>query len=189
LPDAWGNELKEDSDSCGGRLKCSVLLLDISPHYHTCSSSGHLTAIASKMVTAQVTLDQLPTLLANDTKVKVAGVDGDGLLRGKVISREKFLSVVQSGIGMSSAIFGWDMHDQLYTNDVPSELERKGFVDFLAFPDLNSFRRIPWEGNIPFFLLNFEQDGKSVPPCGRSMLRTTLKKLAALNCRAFAGGQ
>lgn len=141
------------------------------------------------MVATPVTFDQLPALLANDTKVKVAGVDGDGVLRGKVISCEKFLSVAQSGFGMSSAIFGWDMHDELYTNDIPSELERKGFVDFLAFPDLNSFRRIPWEGDIPFFLLNFEQDGKSVIHCGRSMLRTTQKKLAQLNYKALAGGK
>jgi glutamine synthetase len=135
-----------------------------------------------------ITLDRLPTLLAGDTKVKVAGVDGDGLLRGKIMSTEKFLSVAGSGFGMSSAIFGWDMHDELYTNDIPTELERKGFVDFLAVPDLASFRRIPWEGDIPFFLLNFVEAGKTVPQCGRSMLKTTCKTLARENCQAYAGG-
>jgi glutamine synthetase len=138
--------------------------------------------------TMAITLDHLPTLLAGDTKVKVAGVDGDGLLRGKLMSKEKFLSVAGSGFGMSSAVFGWDMHDELYTNDIPTELERKGFVDFLAVPDLESFRRIPWEADIPFFLLNFVDGGNTVPQCGRSMLRTTCRKLARENCKALAGG-
>ena len=39
-----------------------------------------------------ITKDQLEKLLKDDTKVKVAGVDIDGVLRGKFMSKSKFLS-------------------------------------------------------------------------------------------------
>lgn len=44
----------------------------------------------------------LENILAGDHKVKVAGVDIDGIHRGKVISKDKFLSAANSGgFGMS----------------------------------------------------------------------------------------
>ena len=36
-------------------------------------------------------------LQPGDLRIKVAGVDIDGVLRGKVLSREKFLSAVKAG--------------------------------------------------------------------------------------------
>lgn len=56
--------------------------------------------------------------LRNDDKVKVAGFDVDGILRGKVISIKKFLSIVESGFGFCSVIFGWDMHDKTYFKEL-----------------------------------------------------------------------
>ena len=49
-------------------------------------------------------------------RVKVAVADIDGVLRGKYISVEKFLSVAQSNLGFCDVIFGWDMTDQAYDN-------------------------------------------------------------------------
>lgn len=46
-----------------------------------------------------LTLENLEENLAHDTKIKVAAVDIDGLLRGKIIHRDKFLQVVKSGFG------------------------------------------------------------------------------------------
>ena len=73
---------------------------------------------------APTSLDELKELLKDDVKVKVAGVstmepvgcrsscpgvDVDGILRGKFMSKEKFLSVVKSdGFGFCSVVFGWD---------------------------------------------------------------------------------
>lgn len=54
-------------------------------------------------------IDTITRLLASDTGVKVAGIDFDGVLRGKIMSKEKFLASLKGGFGMSSAIFGWDM--------------------------------------------------------------------------------
>lgn len=135
-----------------------------------------------------ITVEELPNLLANDIKVKVAGIDCDGILRGKVMAKEKFLDIAQKGFGFSSAVFGWDMQDMLYTTDARIAPADSGYVDFLAVPDLNTFRRIPWEDNIPFFLVHFVQNGEPVSADGRNMLRSICDKLAAANCKGMAGG-
>lgn len=53
-----------------------------------------------------LTLDNLEEALAKDTKIKLAGVDIDGILRGKIVSRKKFLSVAKDGFGFCSVVFG-----------------------------------------------------------------------------------
>lgn len=45
------------------------------------------------------THDNIEQLLANDNKVKVAVVDTDGLLRGKVMHKDKFLQIIADGFG------------------------------------------------------------------------------------------
>ncbi|KAJ5101391.1 hypothetical protein NUU61_003613 [Penicillium alfredii] len=134
-----------------------------------------------------ITLETLPTLLADDIKVKVAGIDSDGVLRGKVMAKEKFLAIAEEGFGFSSAVFGWDMHDMLWTTDARIAPPESGYADFLAVPDLNSFRRLSWEENIPFFLVQFLGDGKSVSADGRGMLKGLVDRLAAEGCHALAG--
>ena len=44
-------------------------------------------------------------------KVKLAITDIDGVLRGKVISFEKFKSIAESGFGFCDVVFGWDAGD------------------------------------------------------------------------------
>ena len=103
----------------------------------------------------EVTLESLPELLKNDDKVKVAGIDIDGILRGKLMSKDKFLSVAGDGFGFCSVIFGWDMHDQNYFRELKISNQGNGYRDILAVPDLSSIRRIPWEEHVPFFLVSF----------------------------------
>ncbi len=62
----------------------------------------------------EITAEALPGLLADDTKVKLGAVDVDGILRGKLVSKSKFLSVATDGFGFCSVVFGWDMHDMTY---------------------------------------------------------------------------
>ncbi|KAJ6187965.1 Glutamine synthetase beta-Grasp [Penicillium mononematosum] len=134
-----------------------------------------------------ITVESLPNLLADDIKVKVAGIDSDGVLRGKVMAKEKFLGIAEKGFGFSSALFGWDMHDMLWTTDARVAPRESGYADFLAVPDLNSFRRLPWEENIPFFLVRFLDDTRPVSADGRSMLRSLCDKLAGEGLHALAG--
>ncbi|KAH7019467.1 hypothetical protein EDB80DRAFT_819878 [Ilyonectria destructans] len=135
----------------------------------------------------EATLENIAELLKNDIKVKVAGVDADGILRGKIMAKEKFLSSVKSGFGFSSAVFGWDMHDALFTKGVGMSSEGGGYADFTAVPDLTSYRRIPWENNIPFFLLHFLSENKPVVACPRGMTKSIAKKLGKENFKAWAG--
>lgn len=132
-------------------------------------------------------LENLTALLHHDTRVKVAGIDSDGILRGKIMDKDKFLSSAVKGFGMSSAIFGWDMHDVLYTTHTEITSAESGYADFMAIPDLNSFRRIPWEDGIPFFLLRFVCDGRPVVADGRSMLRSICTQGESLGYVAKAG--
>ena len=104
-------------------------------------------------------LENLESFLSRDTRVKVAGVDIDGVLRGKLITKKKFLSIARDGFGFCSVIFGWDMHDQTYFRELKISNAENGYRDIVAVPDLSSFRRIPWENDVPFFLV---RDRKSV---------------------------
>jgi glutamine synthetase len=45
------------------------------------------------------TLEDVEAELQNDIKVKVAGIDADGVMRGKVMAKDKFLSAAKSGFG------------------------------------------------------------------------------------------
>ena len=140
--------------------------------------------------TDEITAEFLPQLLKDDTKVKLAGVDVDGILRGKLISKKKFLSVATEGFGFCSVVFGWDMHDQTYFKELKISNAENGYHDIIAIPDLSTFRRIPWEDNVPFFLVSFydPDTGKPVSACPRGLLKTALEKLQANGYGAMAGG-
>src|ERR1700755_1580685 len=82
-------------------------------------------------------------------KVKIAYVDIDGILRGKYISTEKFLSSIEGGTAFCNVIFGWDADDRAYDN-VSYTGWHTGYPDSPARLDLDTFRKIPWENDIPF---------------------------------------
>ena len=48
--------------------------------------------------------------------VKVGLFDIDGVMRGKYMQRDKFLSALDGGFGFCDAVLGWDSNDQLYDN-------------------------------------------------------------------------
>lgn len=139
----------------------------------------------------EVTIESLPNILANDTKVKVAGVDVDGILRGKLMSKKKFLSIAENGFGFCSLVFGWDMHDQTYFKELKVSNAENGYRDIIAVPDLSSFRRIPWEDDVPFFLVSFmdPDTGGPISADPRGLLRTAVDKLEKEGLRAMAGGE
>lgn len=140
--------------------------------------------------TSKITAESLPKLLEDDTSVKVAGIDVDGMLRGKLMAKKKFLSIAQEGFGFCSVVFGWDMHDQTYFKELAISNKENGYRDLIAIPDLSSFRRIPWENNVPFFLISFHDPdtGASLSACPRSLLKRAVDKLADSGYGAMAGG-
>jgi len=140
---------------------------------------------------SKITAESLPELLKNDQAVKVAGIDVDGVLRGKLMAKKKFLGIAKEGFGFCSVIFGWDMHDQTYFRELAISNKENGYRDLIAIPDLTSFRRIPWEHNVPFFLVSFHDpdSNASLSACPRSILKRTVEKLQAKGYGAMAGGE
>ena len=53
---------------------------------------------------------------SSSSKVKVAITDIDGILRGKYIHKDKFLSILEGGFGFCDVVFGWDSNDVCYEN-------------------------------------------------------------------------
>ena len=138
----------------------------------------------------EVTAENVAEILKNDTKVKVAGVDVDGILRGKLMKKDKFLSIITEGFGFCSVIFGWDQHDATYYKELAISNKENGYRDLVAIPDLRSFRRIPWENNVPFFLISFLDPDTREPVCAcpRGLIKTAAAKAEAAGYRAMAGG-
>ena len=104
-------------------------------------------------------------------KVKIAIADMDGILRGKYISAEKFLSIAEKGTSFCDVIMGWDAADVLYDK---SEFTgwHTGYPDSPASIDLKTFRKIPWENDIPFFLAELNDHKKNPSEvCPRQLLK------------------
>jgi glutamine synthetase len=122
-------------------------------------------------------------------KVKVACSDIDGVLRGKYIHRDKFFSAVESGFGFCDVVFGWDMHDQCYDNTQLTGWQH-GFPDALARIDLNTYRTVPWDDNVAFFLGNFvTAQGLPHPACPRQVLKRVLKRAEKMGFTAMVGAE
>lgn len=143
------------------------------------------------MAPEKIAVESLASLLAEDTKVKLGGVDVDGILRGKLVSKKKFMSVAADGFGFCSVIFGWDMHDMTYFRELKISNADNGYHDLIAVIDLQSYRRIPWEGNTPFFLVSFldPDTRKPICACPRGLLKTAISRLDADGYGAMAGGE
>lgn len=104
-------------------------------------------------------------------KVKLAATDIDGILRGKVISYEKFLSAKKNGFGFCDVVFGWDAADVCYDNSQITGWH-SGYPDAMAQIDETTQRSVPWDNNIPFYLADFP----SLPACPRTLLKKIIQK-------------
>ena len=109
-------------------------------------------------------------------RVKVAVADIDGVLRGKYISVEKFLSSATSNLGFCDVIFGWDMNDLAYDNTSYTGWHT-GYPDAKVQLSMSSFRKIPWENGIPFFLGEFiDGAGNPLEICPRQVLQKIIRQ-------------
>ena len=124
-------------------------------------------------------------------KVKVAVSDIDGVLRGKYLHRDKFFGAAQpypdGGFGFCDVVFGWDSSDVCYDNTTLTGWQH-GFPDALARLDLDTYRHVPWDGGVPFFLGEFvKPDGSPSPICPRQTLKRVLKRAAKLGVLPMCG--
>ncbi len=106
-----------------------------------------------------------------DGKVKVAATDIDGILRGKTMRRDKFLSILEKGFGFCDVVLGWDSQDAAYDNTEFTGWHT-GYPDTNAKIDMGTFRKVPWDNDLPFFLADFcSEDDKILPICPRGLLK------------------
>ena len=121
------------------------------------------------------------------TKVKVAVSDIDGILRGKFLHIDKFEGAAEGGFGFCDVVFGWDAHDVTYDNTNVTGWQH-GYPDALARVDLDTFRRVPWDDDVPFFLGEFvDAQGGPFPVCPRQTLKRVLARAAKLGLQPMCG--
>ncbi|TCD04554.1 glutamine synthetase [Pedobacter frigidisoli] len=118
-------------------------------------------------------------------KVKVAVADIDGILRGKYIAAEKFASLLEGRLGFCDVTFGWDAGDVAYENGKYTGWHT-GYPDAQVKIDISTFRKIPWENDVPFFLGDFIDD-KDVANdvCPRQLLKKLTSECEALGFSPF----
>lgn len=115
------------------------------------------------------------------SKIKFAFADIDGVLRGKVISVKKVLESLEKGIGFCNVVFGWDSSDAVYDESVSVTGWRSGYPDSICHIDLSTFRIIPWQNDLPFFMADFHKAGQDIAAvCPRSLLRMIAGEAEAL---------
>src|SRR5262245_50474906 len=121
---------------------------------------------------------------SNLSHVKVGVFDIDGILRGKYMSRAKFLSALDSGYGFCDVVLGWDCQDQLYDN-VKYTGWHTGYPDAPVSILPETCRVLPLEDNGLFFLGEFAPPANQI--CPRVLLRRVIERAAAMGFKAYTG--
>jgi len=122
----------------------------------------------------------------NIDHIKAGVFDMDGVLRGKYVSREKFLAALHSGLGFCDVVLGWDCNDQLYDNAAYTGWHT-------AYPDAGlrllpqTCREIPFEPHTLFCLCEFSGAAENL--CPRALLRRVLAYAEKLGYRAKAAAE
>src|SRR5918994_181421 len=114
--------------------------------------------------------------------VKVGVFDIDGIMRGKYLSRAKFLSALEKGFGFCDVVLGWDSNDQLYDN-VKYTGWHTGYPDAPVRILPESCRAVPFEPGVLFFLCELAPPAESC--CPRAVLRRVVDRAQSMCFEAF----
>ncbi|HJV00999.1 MAG TPA: glutamine synthetase family protein [Burkholderiaceae bacterium] len=125
--------------------------------------------------------------LAGEPYARFLVTDIDGVARGKHLSAEKIAGMLDGGGTIASAVFGWDIQDQLY-QQVSFTGFHTGFPDVGLVLDPSTARRLPWDGNRWLILGEHTRaDGSPLPICPRQLLKQVLAKADAMGYSAQVG--
>jgi glutamine synthetase len=104
-------------------------------------------------------------------KVKIAFTDINGTLKTLYLNKENFIDASESN---------FKFQNLLGTSPL-------GF-SALTRVDIHTFRTIPWESHLPFFIGDFEADRKSLNCfCPRQILKKVLERFQSLNYSLISG--
>ena len=78
-----------------------------------------------------------------------------------------------------------------YSKELMVSNRANGYRDLLASIDLSTFRRLPWERNIPFFLLRFmtPETGKHLEVDPRGVLADVVQRAEESGWKCMAGAE
>ncbi|TEA77552.1 glutamine synthetase family protein [Allopusillimonas ginsengisoli] len=122
------------------------------------------------------------------THFKIGLSDIDGVMRGKYMRKDKFISALKSGFAFCDVVMGWDSNDAMYDN-VQFTGWHTAYPDAQVRIDPTSCRRLPLEKGINgedmlFFIA--ELDGKAAEICPRRVLHRVLAKAEEMGFDALA---
>lgn len=112
---------------------------------------------------------------------KVAVTDIDGIMRGKYMCRDKFLSAAKGSFGFCDVVLGWDSNDELYDNAQVSGWHT-GYRDAPVQIDLKSRWTLPTEPATGLWLGSFAEGYADA--CPRSLLSRLAARARALGFEA-----
>lgn len=118
--------------------------------------------------------------------VKVGVFDIDGVLRGKYMSKAKFLSALEKGFGFCDVVLGWDSEDQLYDSAALTGWHT-AYPDAAVRIEPRSCREIPFEDGTLFFLGEFAAPLDAV--CPRGLLKRVLGRADDLGFEVSAAAE
>ncbi|MGL6160080.1 glutamine synthetase family protein [Microbulbifer sp.] len=119
----------------------------------------------------------------NLSHIKVGLFDNDGVMRGKYMSRAKFLSALEQGFSFCDVVLGWDVKDQLYDNARYTGWHT-GYPDAPVRILSHSCREIPFEEGMLLFLAEFDGGARAV--CPRATLSRVTERCQALGFEPLA---
>ena len=126
-------------------------------------------------------------------QLRFSFADQHGVLRGKTLAASEVKDALERGVTVTSTLLLKDTaHRTVFPAFTPGGgvgiAEMQGAADVLMKPDAATFRVLPWAPDTGWMLCDLEfQDGRPVPFCTRSLLKSALKGLAAAGYEFQAG--
>ena len=122
------------------------------------------------------------------THIKLGLSDIDGVIRGKYMRKDKFISSLKNGFAFCDVVMGWDSNDELYDNTTFTGWHT-AYPDAAVRIDPRSCRRLPLERNAQgedmlFFIADL--DGPAADVCPRRLLHRMIDRAADLGFDAHA---
>ncbi|MEC4724360.1 glutamine synthetase [Shewanella sp. D64] len=115
--------------------------------------------------------------------IKVGLFDNDGVMRGKYMSKSKFIASLDKGFAFCDVILGWDVRDQLYDNAKYTGWHT-GYPDAPVRILPHTCRDVIGEEGMLLFIAEFAEEAEAV--CPRGTLRRVIEKADSMGFNAFA---
>jgi glutamine synthetase len=130
--------------------------------------------------------DAAAELVTNDIDVlRVGYADLIGSERGRDVLVNRFARTVSSGVAFCRSVYGTTPMGDVV--DIEGGLEA-GLPDVLAFPDISTIQRVPWENGVAHVIADvFNPDGSPSAESPRAVLKRVIEKFAELGMRPIVG--